>query len=87
MSGPAGGRRELGQRLAAARKAAGLTQVQLAAVAGYSRRQAAGLPEAVPDTRLEMFRRARQRIMSGMAGVVSGGLLRAARGRNGARSG
>jgi hypothetical protein len=37
MTGPATARRDLGRRLAGVRKAAGYTQLQLGAAAGYSR--------------------------------------------------
>jgi transcriptional regulator with XRE-family HTH domain len=116
MTGPGTTRRELGRRLAGARKAAGYTQQQLAAAAGYSRstvsnaeighpdvarlfwarcekvlksgrmlalafdqiraaerREAAGLPDVVPDAALGAFRQARRKITSGgMAEALAG---------------
>jgi transcriptional regulator with XRE-family HTH domain len=49
MTGPPATRRELGRRLAGARKAAGYTQQQLSAAAGYSRSTVSNAEIGHPD--------------------------------------
>jgi DNA-binding XRE family transcriptional regulator len=67
VTSPASARRDLGRRLADARKAAGYTQKQLATVAGYSRSTVSNAEIGHPDVAREFWARCDQALKTSRA--------------------
>ena len=84
MTGPPATRRELGRRLAGARKAAGYTQQQLAAAAGYSRSTVSNAEIGHPDVARVFWARCEKALKSGRAFTLAFDQIRAAERREAA---
>lgn len=84
MSGAGSPRGELGRRLAGARKAAGLTQQQLAGATGYSRSTVSNAEIGHPDIALEFWARCDRVLKTGRSFARSFDQVRAAERRQAA---
>ena len=84
VSGAGSPREQLGRRLAGARKAAGLTQQQLAGVMGYSRSTVSNAEIGHPDIALEFWARCDRVLKTGLSFARSFDQVRAAERRQAA---
>lgn len=83
MSGPDSPRRDLGRRLAGVRRAAGFTQRQLAAVAGYSRSTVSNAEIGHPDVARGFWVRCDEVLKTSKPFASAFDQVRAAEGRHG----